>query len=766
MAWFGRVPNSLLGSGALLLFHCRRRMSYARAFACFVFCLIAFGAGRVLAADSTPAQPAAQSFEITSEEERSLLFDLTSGTISYTNGVTVRYGDAVLTAKRARLNQQSGQVQAEGGVRLQQGGEVWYGERIEYNFKSRKILATDFKAGQPPFFIKGSALHGDEAHSVYVLADGVVTTDDYEQPGYQIRSKSLTIVPDEYIEIKDAVLYLKNTPVFWFPKWRRQLKKHPNHWVFVPGYRSKYGAYLLTTYEWYWNERLNGAVHVDERSRRGIGAGPDLNYKLPHFGEGTVKYYYTEDQRAGRDNRGPENDEDRQRVWFTHQGQLRTNLTLRSAVRYQSDPQIVRDFFETEYRENTQPSTYVELNQIWSNWSLNLLAQPRLNEFQETVERIPDLKLTGLRQRIGPTPLFYESESSFGYYQRKFAVVDTNLNLFTDPDRFSAMRGDTYHQVLLPWMFFDWLNVTPRAGGRFTYYGEGHGRGATTLEESREVFNTGAEVSFKAARTWAGAKSRFWEIDGVRHIVMPSVNYAYVPNPSVDPSRLPQFDYELPSAELLPLMYPDYNAIDSIDSRNVFRLGLDNKLQTKRREGVENFVHWSLYTDWRLDRREGDETFSDAYSKLDVRPFSWLTLNSELNYGINRGRWDQVNHAVTFTPNDVWSWTVGQRYMRTGAFYGTNIGNNLVFSSAYLRFNPNWAGRMIHYYDAREGFVQSQSYTLYRDLRSWTVALTFRILRDQGRGTDYGGAITFSSKAFPRYQLGDDVNKPTQLLGY
>ena len=74
------------------------------------------------------------------------------------------------------------------------------------------------------------------------------------------------------------------------------------------------------------------------------------------------------------------------------------------------------------------------------------------------------------------------------------------------------------------------------------------------VEEQREVFNTGAEVSFKASRTWAGAKSKFWEINGVRHIVMPSVNYAYVPNPSIDPSRLPQFDYELPSAELLPLM--------------------------------------------------------------------------------------------------------------------------------------------------------------------------------------------------------------------
>ena len=730
-------------------------MPTPRAIVLFLACLCGLGAAR---AAEEPAR------FIIESADTSLGIDLNTGNITYTNGVVVRYGNAVLTARKARLNQDSGEVLAEGAVRLQQENEVWYGERIEYNFKTRKILATEFKAGQPPFFVKGDALYGDQNTDVYVLAEGIVTTDDYAEPGYRIASKSLTIAPGDYIEARDAVLYLKNTPVFWFPKFRRSLKRHPNHWILVPGYRSKYGPYLLSTYEWFWNERLNGAVHIDERFNRGPGVGPDVNYHLPGFGDGTAKYYYTHDKRPGRDSRGPENDEDRQRVWFTHQGTLRTNLTLKSAVRYQSDSQIVRDFFETEYRENTQPSTFVELNRLWSNWSLNLLAQPRVNEFQETVERLPDLKLTGLRQQLGPTPFYYESESSFGYYQRRFAL--TNRSGFFDTNRFAALRGDTYHQVLLPWTLFGWLNVTPRAGGRFSYYGEANGPGGATEEEERAVFNTGAEVSFKASRTWPGVRSKFWELDGVRHIVMPSVNYVYVPRPGVPPRRLPQFDYELPSAELLPILFPDYNAIDSVDSQNVLRFGLENKLQTKRREGVENFVHWSLYTDWRLRPRSSQDTFADVYSKLDVKPFQWLTLNSELNYNINGDHWDQVNHSATFSPNDRWSWTLGERYLRTGAFYGTNSGNNLLYSSLYLRMNPNWAARTIHYYDAREHFLQTQAYTLYRDFRSWTVAFTFRVLHNQGGGTDYGGAITFSSKAFPRFQLGDDINKPTQLLGY
>src|SRR5262249_17973534 len=153
------------------------------------------------------------------------------------------------------------------------------------------------------------------------------------------------------------------------------------------------------------------------------------------------------------------------------------------------------------------------------------------------------------------------------------------------------------------------------------------------------------------------------------------------------------FDYELPSAELLPITFPEYNSIDSIDSQNVLRLGLENKLQTKRTEGVENFVHSSIYTDWRIKPRSDQDTFPDLYSKLDLKPFHWLTLYSELSYNINLTDWDQINTAATLSPNDRLSWTLGERYLRTGAFYGTNIGTKLLFSSIYFKLSPNWAAR-------------------------------------------------------------------------
>ena len=89
------------------------------------------------------------------------------------------------------------------------------------------------------------------------------------------------------------------------------------------------------------------------------------------------------------------------------------------------------------------------------------------------------------------------------------------------------------------------------------------------------------------------------------------------------PGKLPQFDHEMPSFRLLPIEYPDYNAIDSIDTQNVLRLGFHNKLQTKREGKVEDLVNWNLYTDLRLDPREGQTTFlassQDSWAKTKKR---------------------------------------------------------------------------------------------------------------------------------------------------
>jgi LPS-assembly protein len=257
-------------------------------------------------------------------------------------------------------------------------------------------------------------------------------------------------------------------------------------------------------------------------------------------------------------------------------------------------------------------------------------------------------------------------------------------------------------------------------------------------------------------------------MNGLRHIIEPSANYVFVPDPSTPPSQLPKFDYELPSLRLLPIQYPDYNAIDSIDSQNVIRWGLRNKLQTKRDGQIVNLVNWDLYTDWRLQPRADQTTFADLYSDFGFRPRSWLHLESIIRYGINDGQLRMSYSTLTLQPISAFRWTLGQYYMRDDISLAPTAlgpGNNVFTSTIYYQLNENWGVRMGHYFDARTGRLREQAYTVYRDLRSWTAALSF-LVRDNVNGVeDYGVAFTFSLKAYPNYGRDSDVAGIYSLLG-
>lgn len=735
------------------------------------------------------------------------------GIAVFENGVTITSHNVVLMADRAQANEKTGEVVAQGDVTILGRDHIWRGTNVLYNFKTGAIKAGEFKTSFNPFFLAGSQLTG-QTNRFYGATNVLITSDDYEKPFYTIRARRIVVYPGDHFEAHDATVMIGNVPVFYFPFYRRSFGRHPNNFVFTPGYRGVYGPFLLSAYNWQLDDKLDGTLRLDLRERRGVGVGADVNDHLGNqWGQGGFKYYYTHDREPNIDGVTntlspvpPNISHDRERFTFTHSAEPATNLTVKTVMNYQSDPLILRDFFEREYRKDVQPNSFVEANKVWPNWSLDAMLQPRLNNFWENVSRLPDIKLMGLRQEVGDTPIFYESDSDAGYFERKYAETDP-INGTND---FSATRIDTFHQFTLPQTYFGWLNVTPRVGGRVTYYHNSWGALARTndfINETRGVFNTGAEASYKASRVWSGVQNNAFEVNGIRHIIEPSVNYVFVPDPSVPPSQLPQFDYQVQSLRLLPIDYPEYNAIDSIDSQNVLRLTLRNKLQTKRENGIENLVHWALYTDWHITtlpdqtitllestatttnpvaHRITQEPFANLYSDLDLKPRSWLWFNSQIRWDVQTRRFNETFHQITIQPNNVWSLNLSYRYLINNdpalvdsqfeQYNGSTVpipeqnlnipGHKTIAASVHYRLNENWAARIEQRYEGRNGTFEEQDYTIYRDLRSWTGALSFRLRENpDARRHDFTIALTFSLKAFPRFGLGSDAERPQLLLG-
>ena len=158
------------------------------------------------------------------------------------------------------------------------------------------------------------------------------------------------------------------------------------------------------------------------------------------------------------------------------------------------------------------------------------------------------------------------------------------------------------------------------------------------------------------------------------------------------------------------------------------------------------------------------QTFSDLYSDLAFKPRNWIIMESRMREDVQNGDLNFAFHQLTFAPDEHWSWGLGYWYQRAG-FDGFTASADYITSVFYYRLDDNWGYRMEDDYNAAVGRLQQQLYTVYRDMRSWTAAITFRVINNTTGPTDFTVAFTFSLKATPRLGLGSDTVTGNRLLG-
>src|SRR5260370_29392017 len=109
------------------------------------------------------------------EQGGGLVTDLSTGFTIATNGVLVKYGQAVLTADNATIDPSTGDITADGEVRIQQDEQLWASEHVRYNYKTHQMVAEQFRTGETPVFAAGAGLHGDVTNRIYTSTNAVLT---------------------------------------------------------------------------------------------------------------------------------------------------------------------------------------------------------------------------------------------------------------------------------------------------------------------------------------------------------------------------------------------------------------------------------------------------------------------------------------------------------------------------------------------------------------------------------------------------------------
>ena len=718
------------------------------------------------------------------------------------DNVVIEYGDTTIYADEVVFNPDTQEAFLSGRVRIYREGFNFTGERAVYNFETKQILSSDFSGQISPMYFTAESFSSVTANE-FVAEDAEFTTHDLYKPDSHFKAGKVRIYPDDRVVFTNVKFYIGNTPVFWFPYVYQSLKEDIG-FAFTPGYNNVWGAFLLTQYGFPISDNINGIAHVDLRSDRGPAVGLDLKIRQPSDtrGHGTFRSYVISDANPDLNKTGLDRetvDETRYRVSFQDQAYLAKDFYATFDLNYLSDSLILQDFFQTDFRLDPQPDNIVGLTNIGGGYAVDIFARVQLNDFFETTERLPEVDLDIKRQPLFNTPFFYEGENSAVSLNRRFE----DGSAFPDYD---AMRIDSFHQILYPTTLFGWLNVTPRAGARLTYYSDtgetnevikdgytidANGKktgitldedgkpvgvdgkpisttgvaGSTVLptteqilttygSEIRTVFNLGLEASFKLTKEYEGVANRALGLDGLRHVIQPYTNFSYVSDPSIDPEKILQFDRLIPSSQLTPIDFPEFTAIDSIDQWTVWRLGTRNRWQTKRDGGTLNWLTLDSYVDVNIDNPYSDADFSNVFNELTWRPVPWASLRIDSQLPILDDGFTELNTGINFLPTRDLVLDVGHRYLEGNPFFQDS---NLVTFGAYYRLNENWAVSFNEQYEFDDSVLENQSYTLHRDLSSWVASLS-AIVRDNRGEEDIGVFMTFTLKDLPRLNLAFPVS--------
>ena len=655
--------------------------------------------------------------------------------------------------------------------------------------------------------------HRKGDRSVLIGKNAGITTHDFEDPGYWIRADETRIYPDEKITFKNMKFCVGDTPVFWLPYLSQPLHSELGY-HFIPGAQSAWGPYLLNTYGVmlggndpadtgvgsYEEPWLLSRWHFDILTRRGVGLGLDLaDIHSDRNDEITgLSLYWLNDQDPGFSRSGlPRtlDKENRYKLQLRHRMQFEdwekgADWRLDTNLNYYSDRHYLEDFEDDIYSRDPSPDNMIGLFRRTDSTLLSIVTRYQVNDFYRADSRLPEVSLDMARKPLFDSPVLHEGSFSLGWLGErssdltKSTIIDPlsgltlgdpgTADLLSDLTGFERLlaeemvslplgdprrqqlrhqlnnsgfgRFHTYHQFSAPLTFANAINITPRIGGGYTRY---MGLDSNINDFGRPIFHMGVEASMKFTRDLNNYRNKALGIDGLLHVFQPYVAWSYTDTDDYSIGD-PAVDRLIPSTRPRPLDPVRYTAIDEYYSWNVVRLGMRNRLITRRDEQSHEWLYLDTYIDAFAEDPEGDRGWSNVYNDLLWDPVPWMQAAIETQFPLGEGSgFTELAARTRFMPTDNFEFTLGYRWLNGHPFLQDSSRIRL---DTYSRINQDWGFGTRHTYEMDDGVLEDQRYTIHRDLGQWTagVGLTSR---DSRLNEEYGILFFITLKDFPSASL-------------
>ncbi len=339
-----------------------------------------------------------------------LIWNVTSGELEATGNVLMVSPTARLAAERVVFNTKTGL-----GTFYTASGSASLGDRVA---EVRSMFGTL----EPDLYFFGETIE-KIGENRYRLTKGSFTTCVQPTPRWDVVSGTATIQLEDYAILRNAVLRVKDVPVFYLPVMYYPIQSDDRATGFLlPTYgRSTYrGQSVSNAFFWAINRSQDATLLHDWFLSRGQGAGAEYRYAASPVSSGSANAYWLNERTPPEFLSGAAAEE-AQRSYELRGSvvqNLGTGLTMRGAVDYFSNL-TTKQLYNNNVFDSTmgRRSVNVGVTRSWSRVSVNGVYSRSEAFFSSTQSSIygnaPGVSTAISSQQVGRLPLFVGGNFDF-----------------------------------------------------------------------------------------------------------------------------------------------------------------------------------------------------------------------------------------------------------------------------------------------------------------------------------------------------------------
>lgn len=611
-------------------------------------------------------------------EAESMDYDKSRDVYHAKGKANIIYSGATLFAEDMELDNKNNIATAQGNALLKMGDDTLQGDKLIFNIMDKTGAAYNAQAfySRNHFYVKGDKIE-KTGENTYFIDRPAATTCDGDDPDWQITGREMKVTMEGYGSVKNACFRVRGIPLLYSPYILFPAKTKRQTGFLLPylAYsRDKDGMDIELPFFWTISSQMDATFYQRYIEKRGFKEGVEFRYYLGSKSVGTFYGDFMEDTKHVTD----ETDEATSREWqgmhkrwsyyLNHQTDFGSQFYIRTDLKKVSDKWYFRDFSSNNYYLDHYAKTdendfknvsfkgnkslryldsTVRLYKGWSNY--NITGQVHYTEDfaafdnNHILQRYPEIFLTGMKQPLFNTPLYYELSGTYDYLYRD----EGDKGHFAD---FSP-------SISLPLRLFHYAKLTPQFTFKETYWSRDDHQD-DSRRRSKDKNKTSDRTLYNASVSLTSQVSRVFDVDmkgweKIRHEIKPEIIYSYIPDVSTD--KVP--DYYFPAFSLFTTSAPILSG-ETVMGQNAVAWSLTNTL-TARVKGDEGshryleFLRFRLFQTYDIhearrdmDRRDPERRpFADMGIEFDLSPHQYFSLRVRDQYNFYSG-WKQNSYDL------------------------------------------------------------------------------------------------------------------------